>query len=92
MTKKKTYAIHSTIRIQPGINGRWCVTVQKLDDLERLCGTRASAYGVYNFPETIPVEEAFNELKSCMIKRHEKEIKQLQDSMDKLKVLELPKT
>jgi len=49
--------------------------------------TSPSALGYYHFPETMTDEEAFNELKECMIKAHQEEIDRLEKSLKKLKEL-----
>ena len=48
-----------------------------------------SGLGYYYYPANISEEEAFSELKSAMISRHEEEIFAIEKSLSELKDLEL---
>lgn len=48
--------------------------------------------GFYHYPRKKGLKKAFNELKSLLIDGHLKEIKRLQESLESLRKLELPKT
>ena len=92
MTKKKQYAVHRTIEIRvKAFTHEWTVVDRTLDDLERELCTKPCAIGWYHYPITMTREKAFESLKNCMIKRHREEIGKLQESLNKLIDLELPK-
>ena len=48
-----------------------------------------SGLGFMHYPPTINDQKAFQMLKDSMIERHERELKKIQDSLDKLKQLKL---
>lgn len=55
----------------------------KEDDRDRVKeNTKPSPLGFYYYPQTMGFKKAFEKLKACMIKAHEKEIKKLQKSKD----------
>lgn len=82
---------YKTVKIFPNAlrdKLEWRVMFMK-GDLDRV-ETKAvpNALGFFHYPETMPDEDAFEKLKVCMIEAHEKEIKQLKESVDKLKTLD----
>jgi len=84
--------IYHTIRIyieyKPKNKQEWGASVA-LCDIDRVdTDTKPNASGFYHFPETMPPALAFEKLKECMIKTHEKEIVRLQKSLRGLATLQ----
>ena len=73
-----------TIEIKPNRDG-W-ESSYHLDPIERVdTDSTPNGLGFYHCPESKGLYEGFVELKEYMIKRHEERIKQLQDSLVKLR-------
>lgn len=79
---------YQTIEIRP-VEGQWVVLRGVIDGDREEKETQPNALGFYHYPVGHPTEKAFTELRDLMIERHQAEINQLQESLDKLKQLEL---
>lgn len=83
---------YNLIEIRPdsSTHGGWKV-LSGLDPQDREPGnTTPNSGGFYYCPETILVEEGFQQLKNLLIKNHTEEIARLTKSLESLQELELP--
>lgn len=82
---------YNTLSLRPDVTRKkWEVLLRK-DSEDRVdIKTFPHPLGHYHFPETESVKVAFNKLKKRMIQEHNKEIRKLQKSIEKLKELKLP--
>ena len=79
---------YKTVKIKPDIKKRWHTYCYQIDDVDREdTETTPHPLGFYHYPETMSDEEAFNQLKQCMIDAHLKEIESYQTSLRKLESL-----
>lgn len=72
------------IRIVSGENGLK-VEIEPIREAERIGSHPPSHLGYYHAPAGMPLDEAVKKLKACMIEKHERQIKVLQRSLEKLK-------
>lgn len=80
--------IYKTVVIDRIKDCEWAICVRKNDLTQRVkTKTVPSALGFYHVPENVKDEDAAAELLKCMINAHEKEIKLLSLSRDKLQLL-----
>lgn len=78
------------MEIRPN-HGEWEVLLRTNDDTDREdARVPPHPLGFYHFPITTSPTEAFKELHSLLITKHEDEIKRLQESLTKLKQLQPP--
>ena len=79
---------YKTIEIRPFDDGSWHYLGPRADSLDRVkTKTQPHPMGFFHYLVTFSDEEAFNQLKNCILESHEKEIKRLKKSADKLKLL-----
>ena len=78
---------YNTIQIQPVSKDKWGVTVTENQGDRVETETEPDGLGFFHFPETMSVEEAFDCLKTKMIKYHQKEIERLEKSLNALQNL-----
>lgn len=88
--------LYSTVEIRPGIpnksgKGSWRVNYYDLEGHRENIEARPSAIGFYHYKRKIGVEQAFRELKSCMIEERLKIIENLTRQVSELEKLQLPK-
>lgn len=79
---------YKTIEIRP-IEGQWVALRGNIGGERAEEKTAPNHLGFYHYPVTISDAEAFADLKAVLVERHQAEIDQLQNSLDKLKELEL---
>jgi hypothetical protein len=79
---------YKTVKIDVDINDEWYTYCYKLGDVDRVDNyLPPHPIGHFHYPETMDDEEAFNQLKQCMVDAHLEEIKGYQQSLDKLQKL-----
>ena len=81
-----------TIQIKPSVNGGWETFIVSLDG-DRDVRTPQSPHplGFYHYPATESHRKAFGKLKRLLEKKHIEELDRLQDSLNQLDRLKLPK-
>jgi hypothetical protein len=79
---------YNVITIDPR-NNKWVTSYNKVSFDRIKKKQKPNPLGFYYFPEEMPVEQAFQELKNVMIKDHKKRIDKLTKSLDELEKLEL---
>jgi hypothetical protein len=83
---------YNLIQIVPGWpnRGEWVVKIQERDGDRKASTTFPDAkLGFMYYPRRMKEQKAFQMLKDSMIEIHEKELKRVQESLDKLKQLTL---
>jgi transposase len=70
-------------------NNKWFASFNKVAFNRVKRKTKPNPFGFYYFPDEIPVEQAFQELKDVMIKAHKERIDELTKSLAELEKLEL---
>jgi hypothetical protein len=76
---------YKIVEIQPSLNDEWRVTVREIPGDRVKCNTEPCGMGWYYYDgDSMSDQEAFDKLKSHMLKEHNEKIDQLQKSADKL--------
>lgn len=88
--------LYSTVEIRPGIPSKsgepvWRVNYYDMEGQRENVKSLPSALGFYHYKRKIGVEQAFMELKSCMIDERLKIIENLTRQVSELQKLQLPK-
>ena len=88
--------LYSTVEIRPGIPSKsgksvWRVNYCDMEGQRENVESHPSAIGFYHYKRKIGVEQAFRELKSCMIEERLKIIENLTRQVSELEKLQLPK-
>lgn len=79
---------YKTVKIEVDIEKRWHTYCYKIDDVDRADNyLPPHPLGHFHYPVTMSDEEAFNQLKQCMIDAHLKEIEGYQKSLEELRQL-----
>lgn len=84
---------YSTVEIRPHIEGnfKWRIASCDIPYERSNEAAKPCPVGFYHYKRKLGLENAFEELKACMIESHEKEIDRLIKSRDSLVMLQLPK-
>lgn len=75
--------IYRQVRIDV-LGKKWVVSVKELPMDREDVVTVPNAMGWYNYPETMSDPVAFRKLKLCMVRRHKRQIADLQKSLGAL--------
>jgi len=78
---------YKTVEIKTDIKKRWYTYCYEVDGDREESSLPPHPLGFFHYPETKSDEEAFNQLKQCMIDAHLKEIEAYQTSLRKLESL-----
>ncbi len=81
---------YNTVQIRPSSNGNWECYFQS-DEVDRYnIKTYPNKIGFFHYPYRMSKSRAFSKLKTLLIFSHKREIERLQESLNKLEMLEIP--